>query len=127
MNEECPYCGATFKVIESAGGGFCGACREPIDCPNCLKTVREERTTGVFHEELIKAPDSPLARHLGITDSEWEEIGADLHADTGSSGETNYSYWFTVPNDISEDILEKTGWETGQTIDDIPTWVVDSN
>lgn len=49
MSEKCPFCGALFTVTEIAGGGICGACREPIDCPHCKNTIREERTTGWFN------------------------------------------------------------------------------
>lgn len=127
MAEKCPFCGAFFSVNCIGDGGICGACREPIDCPYCHKTVREERTTGVFSTVLVKAPDSPIAQHLGITDEEWDEMGADLNANTGKSGEMTYCYWFTVPESTPDDILEKTGWQIGQTIDDIPVWVVDAD
>ncbi|MBO2613094.1 hypothetical protein [Shewanella algae] len=126
MNEECPNCGAKFSVTEIGGGGICGACREPIDCPYCHETVREERTTGTFTSTLIKIPDSHLSRYLGISDDDWEEMGAELNANTGNSGEMTYCYWFMVPEDTPEEILHKTGWKAGQTIDDIPLDVVDS-
>ncbi len=125
MDEKCCHCGALFTVSCIGGDGICGACLEPIDCPHCKKTVRQERTTGTFSSTLLRAPDSALAQHLGITDDEWDEIGADLHANTGHSGEMPYDYWFTVPEGTSEELLEKTGWKVGQVIDDIPVWVVD--
>ncbi|WP_305374339.1 hypothetical protein [Photobacterium leiognathi] len=127
MVEKCPFCDALFTVSSVGDGGICGACREPIECPHCKKVVREERTTGYFIEKLVKAPiqDSSLSRYLGITDEEWDEMGAELNANTGSSDEMTYYYWFTVPDGTSDDILEKTGWKVGQTVDDIPVWVVD--
>ncbi|EOX4263290.1 hypothetical protein ACPF30_003497 [Vibrio cholerae] len=125
MNEECPKCGAKFSVTEIGGGGICGACREPIDCPYCHETVREERTTGTFSSTLIKVPNSPLSRYLGISDDDWEEMGAELNANTGNSGDMTYCYWFMVPEDTPEEILHKTGWKAGQMIDDIPLDVVD--
>lgn len=127
MSEKCPFCGALFTVTEIGGGGICGACREPINCPYCNKTIREKRTTGGFAETLVKRPDSPLSQYLGITDDEWERMGVELNANTGSSNEMIYNYWFIVPNTTSADILEKTGWHLGQTIDDIPTWIVETN
>ncbi|EJG2034141.1 hypothetical protein ACN08N_26525 (plasmid) [Photobacterium leiognathi subsp. mandapamensis] len=127
MLEQCPYCGATFKVNEIGGGGICGACREPIDCPHCQKTVREERTTGFFKETLIAAPDSSISQYLGITDEEWDELSVELNANDGSSGDMTYCYWFEVPESISEALQNKTGWEVGQIIDDIPVWVVENN
>ena len=125
MSEKCPFCGATFAVTEMAAGGICGACREPINCPHCGKTLREERTTGWFLETLLKAPDSQLSQFLGITDEEWAEMGADLNADTGNSDEMTYSYWFIVPDTTSEDILRKTEWTAGQIINGIPIWLVE--
>jgi len=127
MNEECPKCGAEFSVTEIGGGGICGACREPINCPYCHETVREERTTGTFAETLIKTPDSLLSRHLGISDDDWEDMGAELNANTGSTGEMTYCYWFIVPEGISEEILHKTGWKIGQMIDQIPVEFVDND
>ena len=128
MSEECPNCGAEFSVTVIGGGGICGACREPIDCPYCHETVREERTTGTFTETLIKAPtNSLLSRHLGISDDDWEEMGAELNANTGNSGEMTYCYWFMVPEGTSEEILNKTGWKTGQMIDQIPIELVDND
>lgn len=126
MAETCPHCGATYSVSCIGGGGICGACLEPITCPHCNTDVREERTTGTFTTDLITAPSSPLSQHLRITDDEWNSLGAQLEANTGNSCEMTYSYWFTVPEDAPDHILEKTGWEVGQMIDDIPVWVVES-
>lgn len=125
MVETCCHCGALFTVSCVGSGGICGACMEPINCPYCRKTVRQERTTGTFTETLVKVPDSDLAQYLGITDDEWDCMGADLHANTGHSGEMTYDYWFTVPDETSEDLLEKTGWKVGQMIDGIPVSVVE--
>jgi hypothetical protein len=127
MAETCGHCGALFTVSCIGGGMIGGACLEPINCPHCKELIREERTSGTFSETLVKAPDSDLAQCLGITDDEWDDMGADLHENTGHSGDMTYSYWFTVPEGTSEDLLEKTGWKIGQTIDDIPVWVVDSD
>jgi hypothetical protein len=119
-SEECPFCGAYFCVSESGGGGICGACNEPIDCPYCHKTVRKKRTTGVFHEQLIRKPMSNIAKYLGISDEQLEEIDIEFNEDTGSSGETVYSYWFYVPANISDEIIEHTGWKPNQLINGIP-------
>ncbi|EGQ7688357.1 hypothetical protein I6Y12_004593 [Vibrio parahaemolyticus] len=78
-----------------------------------------QRTTGTFKEVLIKVPDSPLAQQLGITDVEWQEMGTELNANTGNSGEMTYCYCFVVPDGTSEEILEKTGWQVGQVVGDI--------
>jgi hypothetical protein len=127
MNEECPNCGAKFSVTVLGGGGICGACQEPIDCPYCHKTVRKERTTGAFIATLIKAPDTLLSQHFNISDVEWEEMGAELNANTGNNDGMTYSYWFIVPDNTSEEILEKTGWQVGQMVDEIPIELVDND
>ncbi|MDA7745994.1 hypothetical protein N8878_01495 [Psychromonas sp.] len=125
MIEKCPKCEAEFSVAVLGGGGICGACLEPIECPYCHKTVTEERTTGSFIETLIKAPDSKLARYLGISDVEWEEMGVELNENYGNSGDMIYCYWFTVPKDTTEEVLDKTGWRIDQIIDDIPVSLMD--
>ncbi|WP_434663896.1 hypothetical protein [Aeromonas sp. NJAU223] len=125
MVETCSHCGALFTVSCIGGGGICGACQEPIDCPHCKKIVRQERTTGTFTTTLVKAPDSALAQYLGITDDEWDEMDAELQANTGHSGEMTYSYWFVVPEGTSDELLAKTGWEVDQMIAGIPVWVVE--
>ncbi|MCG9575360.1 hypothetical protein L1D14_03830 [Vibrio tubiashii] len=127
MIEECRFCSALFSVSETGGGGVCGACNEPICCPHCHKTVRQERTTGVFTETLVRAPYSPLAQHLTISDDELSSMSIELIANTGSSGDAVYSYWFEVPDDTPKELLEKNDWKVGQTIDDIPVWVVDGD
>ncbi|EJS2611611.1 MULTISPECIES: hypothetical protein [Vibrio] len=126
MAEKCPFCGALFTVTEVGGGGICGACREPIDCPYCNETVREERTTGFFKESLVKKPESRLSQHLGITDEEWDEMDVELNADTGSHDEMTYCYWFEVPEGTLQEILDKTGWKVGDVINGIPISVVDT-
>ena len=127
MNEKCPKCGAEFSVAVIGGGGICGACREPIDCPYCHETVREERTTGTFTETLIKAPDCLLSQHLGISDDDWEEMGAELNENTGNNDQMTYCYWFIVPEGTSDEILSNTGWKVGQMIDNIPVELVDND
>ncbi|MFW2327006.1 MULTISPECIES: hypothetical protein [Aeromonas] len=77
----------------------------------------------------MKAPGTPssaLAQYLEITDDEWDEMGAELNANTGHSDDMVYSYWFEVPEGTPEDLLEKTGWKVGQTISDIPVWAVEA-
>lgn len=124
--EECPFCDALFTVTESRGGGICGACQEPIDCPHCLKTVRKERTTGVFREVLVRLPSSPVAKYLGLSNDQLEELEIEFIPDTGSSGSMVYSYWFNVPENVSQEILDVTGWKPNQLINGIPAWVVES-
>lgn len=73
------------------------------------------------------AHNSLLSQHLGITDVDWEEMATELNANTGSNDETTYCYWFRVPEDTPKEILEKTGWQVGQTVNDIPAWLVDTD
>lgn len=59
---------------------------------------------------------SLLAEYLGITDEELDELGIELHGNTGSSGEMVYEYYFEVPDYLSEEVLEKMCWKAGETI-----------
>ena len=68
-----------------------------------------------------------LANYLNISENQLEELNLEIHEDTGSTGEMNYSYWFEVPEDISEEITNITGWKPGQVISDIPLDVLDGN
>lgn len=66
-----------------------------------------------------------LASYLGITDAQLEELNLEFHEDTGSSGEMVYSYYFYVPDNTPQKILEITGWKPGQLINGIPVNVFD--
>lgn len=67
-------------TVSCIGGGIVvGACLVPINCLYSKALIGEERTAGTFIETLVKAPDSALAQYLGITDAEWDDMGADLH------------------------------------------------
>lgn len=68
---------------------------------------------------------SELARYLNISDDQLDELNLELLENTGSSGETVYSYYFYVPMDVPAEILELTGWVPGQMIDGIPINVFD--
>jgi hypothetical protein len=67
-----------------------------------------------------------LAEYLGITDDQLEELDIELNADTGSSGEMTYSYWFHVPENASEEVLVATGWKVGELISGIPVHVAEA-
>ncbi|UKY38200.1 hypothetical protein [Pantoea dispersa] len=70
-------------------------------------------------------PQSKLADFLGLTDEQLEEAGIDedlLQEDSGSSGEMVYSYYFNVPDETPEDILEEKGWSVGERIE-VPIWL----
>jgi hypothetical protein len=47
-------------------------------------------------------------------------------ADTGSSGDMVYSYYFIVPEHMSEDLLSYMGWRVGDEITDIPPHIFES-
>jgi len=70
---------------------------------------------------------SELSEYLGLTDEQLEEMDIEFNEDSGSSGDTVYSYWFTVPENIPHEILEVTGWKAGQLINGIPTNVFDED
>jgi len=70
---------------------------------------------------------SKLAKFLGLTDEQLEESGIDedlLQPDSGSSEDTVYSYYFNVPEETPEEILEEKEWEVGDRIE-IPLWLFD--
>lgn len=61
-----------------------------------------------------------LAEYLNITQEQLDELGLEIQEDSGSSGEMVYSYWFEVPESVSLEIMEATGWKPGQIINNIP-------
>lgn len=68
-----------------------------------------------------------LAKFLGLTDEQLEESGIDedlLQPDSGSSGDMVYSYYFNVPEETPEEILEEKEWKVGDRIE-IPIWFFD--
>lgn len=70
---------------------------------------------------------SKLAKFLGLTDEQLEESGIyeDLvEEDTGNSGDMVYSYYFNVPQETSDDVLEEKEWKVGDRIE-IPLWFFD--
>lgn len=67
---------------------------------------------------------SKLAQFLGLTDEQLEESGIDvdlIEEDTGSTGDTVYSYYFNVPEETSGEVLEEKEWIVGERIE-IPHW-----
>jgi hypothetical protein len=71
--------------------------------------------------------ESKLAQHLELTCEQLDDLGIDgdsLHEDSGSSGDMVYSYYFYVPKETSEEILEEKGWTVGDRIE-VPLWVFD--
>lgn len=43
--------------------------------------------------------------------------GVEYEADTGSSGEMIYGYYFTVPEEADRSFLRDMGWSVGQCIE----------
>mgnify|MGYP000610368277 CR=1 FL=1 len=66
-----------------------------------------------------------LAEYLGLTESQLDELDIELQENTGSDGEHVYSFWFEVPNEISEEVARITKWKPGQVITDIPASILD--
>lgn len=63
---------------------------------------------------------SRLASYLKLTDEQLEEMGLDedqIFADTGSSGEMIYSYYFNVPEETPNKILKKKKWAIGDRVE----------
>lgn len=66
-----------------------------------------------------------LAEYLGLTLEELEDLDVEFLPDTGSSGEMIYSYYFTVPENVPDEILERVGWSVGESINGIPTHFIE--
>ena len=66
-----------------------------------------------------------FTKYFGITAEQFEELGVELMEDSGSSGDMVYSYYFYVPEDTPDDILDNTGWKPGQLIGGIPTSIME--
>ncbi|MBZ5486917.1 hypothetical protein HW452_05195 [Halomonas aquamarina] len=60
-----------------------------------------------------------IADELGLTVDEVEEVGIEdlIDEDTGSSGETTYSYYFNVPENTPKHILDKKAWSVGDRVE----------
>lgn len=62
---------------------------------------------------------SQVVEELGIPDEFAEEFlswDVEYHDDTGSSGDMVYGYYFYVPEEASEEILEEMHWKPGDTV-----------
>lgn len=71
-----------------------------------------------------------LANHLNMSTDELEESGIaeELEEDRGSSGgDMVYSYFFEVPESTPPAVLKRNDWDTGQNVNGIPVWIVDSD
>lgn len=69
---------------------------------------------------------SGLSDYLGITEEELDELEIELLPDDGSSGEMVYSYYFYVPDTISNELSEQTGWVPGEVVR-MPAYVIDND
>ncbi|MDF3917504.1 hypothetical protein P3W43_01400 [Salinicola salarius] len=67
----------------------------------------------------MKERDEYLAEELGLTVEEVEEVGISniLESDSGSSGEMPYGYYFYVPKDTPQSVLDKKGWSVEDRVD----------
>lgn len=43
-----------------------------------------------------------------ITEIEWDDLGVELDANTGKSGDMIYEYYFEVPHEASSKLLKRT-------------------
>lgn len=63
---------------------------------------------------------SKLAVYLDLTDDQLDDMGLDediIHEDSGNSGEMVYSYYFNVPENTPQEILEDKGWKIGERVE----------
>ena len=67
-----------------------------------------------------------LADYFGLSIQEWTDMNVELIADTGNSGEMTYSYYFQIPESTPEEVLKRRNWSVGNTIADIPVWLVEN-
>lgn len=61
-----------------------------------------------------------VAEYLGIPEELKElflSLDIEYQEDTGSSGEMTYGYYFLVPRDTPEELLEEMEWTVGTTIE----------
>ncbi len=69
---------------------------------------------------------SKLTEYLSIPDEyveAFEESSVTIMEDEESRGEMIYGYYFDVPDDMPDELLDVMNWEIDQRIDDIPVWV----
>jgi len=66
-------------------------------------------------EAMERAREERVAKHLGLTLEEWEELQVELQDDT-SNDDATLSYFFEVPEDVADEIAEKLGHGPGDTI-----------
>jgi len=80
---------------------------------------KEEKTMGSSDELMIevqeRARDERVARHVGLTLEEWEDLQVELQEET-SNDDATLSFYFQVPDHISEEVAEKLGGTPGDTI-----------
>lgn len=69
---------------------------------------------------------SKLSDQLGLTEEELQELDLEIHENAGSSGEMIYGYYFVVSESIPPEILEKTTWNIGDTVN-IPINAMDDD
>lgn len=63
--------------------------------------------------------DDSVAEYLAIPHDlvdDFLSLDLEYHADTGSSGEMTYGYYFEVPDDTSEALLNAMGWDIGDSV-----------
>ncbi|MFS1911098.1 ATP-binding protein [Vibrio sp. 10N.286.48.B7] len=72
---------------------------------------------------------SRIAEYLEIPDEyveEFDSLNIDYSSDEGSTGDMIYSYYFEIPLDASQELIDVMNWDIGQKICDIPVSVVEN-
>ncbi|WNC67540.1 ATP-binding protein [Thalassotalea nanhaiensis] len=77
-------------------------------------------TFKFFDKNFNSLNANTLAEYLDLTEEELESMDLTLEENTGHSGEMVYSFYFNVPEGTPTYILEKKGWQIGQSVCDIP-------
>lgn len=72
---------------------------------------------------------SPIVEYLDIPNdliNDFECLDIEYHSDGSSSDEMTYSYYFEIPSDTSEELLNAMGWSIGEFVRDIPEHILDN-
>jgi hypothetical protein len=81
--------------------------------------IEEEKAMGssdeLMSDALERASDERVAKYLGLTFEEWEDLQVELQEET-SNDDATLSFYFEVPEDISDEVAEKLGHAPGDTV-----------
>jgi len=94
--------------------------------PTIKPTSKSAEYSVAWQRKLVVK--SRIAEYLEIPDEyvdEFDSLGIEYLSDEGSSGEMVYSYYFEVPQGISQELLDLMDWTIGKIIRDIPVNIFD--